>query len=549
MCEDNMESTTIQDFWFANERFWLPVTAGEKLEADFEITKLFWNYNVCSQDLVGQIIYYDQFSRHFQRAGLLTDAQVAEYREQAVVYADEAHLDDEVDERVIVWSLMPYKHVGLLDQALDRADPLLREDRPLLRRFYEDTYKKYYTQERVAQGLVRGHDGLRNVSYKAADICEEVGSLVLAGQIDPDDIPLAMVAASAVDIREKVIVSLSGGVDSMLLCYLYDLLDYNVTAVHIIYGNRAESEQEYSFIADFCDDLGIPLVMYRIPWLRRTNVSREFVDSQSESANKRETNVSREFVASGEPACERETNVSREFYEKMTRELRFMVYREVSSPQGTPVVLGHIRDDIVENIMTNFVRGDHLDWLGAMTTFDTQMGVRLVRPLLDVDKKEIYAAARHVGLSWLKNTTPSWSNRGKFREKFHGAMVEQYGAGIDDALVAVAERIQAQAAMLDRLLYEPIKKSWVSEKMELDVTAAVQAKLDPAGWMRIFEFVCHERLGVKKPTIAAAGEFIKRVNRLNKEEEKEKIKINMGKGLIFFVARTGECFKLIVELS
>jgi tRNA(Ile)-lysidine synthetase-like protein len=501
-----VKMTTIQDFWFAHERFWFPVTAGEKAEADFEIAKHFWNYYVSGEELLGQIIYYDQFSRHFQRAGLLTEEQVAEWREKAVILADEAHLDDEADERVIVWSLMPYKHVGLLDQALDRAAPYLQDDRPLLRRFFEDTYKKYYTQERVAQGLVR--DGLRSTSYVAKDICEEVGSLVLPRQFEqPYAVPLAELVDSFVDIREKVVVSLSGGVDSMLLCYLYSLLGHSVTAVHIIYGNRAESEQEYSFIADFCDDLGIPLVMYRIPWLRRNNVSREF-------------------------------------YEKMTREIRFMVYRIVSN--GAPVVLGHIRDDIVENIMTNFVRGDHLDWLGAMTTFDTQMDVRLVRPLLDVTKKEIYEVARRVGLSWLKNTTPSWSNRGKFREKFHSALVEQYGVGVDDALVAVAERLQAQASMLDRLLYEPIKKSWVSEKMELNVSAALQAQLDPAGWMCIFEFVCHERLGVKKPSISASEEFIRRVKRLYSDG---KIKINMGKNLVFFVKRTGECFKLIVELS
>jgi tRNA(Ile)-lysidine synthetase-like protein len=499
-------TTTIQDFWFANERFWFPVSAGEKLEADFEIAKQFWNYYVCGEELIGQIIYYDQFSRHFQRAGLLTEEDVSTWREKAVVLADEADLDEETDERVIVWSLMPYKHVGLLDQALERAAPYLRDGRPLLRRFFEDTYKKYYTQERVAQGLVR--DGLRSTSYVARDICEEVGSLVLPRQFESNyAVPLAELVDSFVDIREKVVVSLSGGVDSMLLCYLYVLLAHNVTAVHIIYGNRAESEQEYSFIADFCDDLGIPLVMYRIPWLRRSLSSREF-------------------------------------YEQMTREIRFMVYRIVSG--GAPVVLGHIRDDIVENIMTNFVRGDHLDWLGAMTTFDMQMEVRLVRPLLHVSKKEIYETARRVGLSWLKNTTPSWSNRGKFREKFHAALVNQYGEGVDDQLVAVAERIQAQAGMLDRLLYEPIKKSWIAEKMELDVSTAVQARLDSAGWMRIFEFVCHERLGVKKPSHAAVGEFIRRVKRMNKDEN---IKINMGKGMIFFVKRTGECFKMAVELS
>ncbi len=496
--------TTIQDFWFANKRFWFPVTAGEKAEADFEIAKQFWNYNLTNESLLGQIIYYDQFARHFQRAGLLT--HVGEWREHAVILAEEADLADENDERVIVWTLMPYKHVGMLDQALERTAPFLREDRPLLRKFFEDTYKKSYTQEWVRWGIK--WKALPSVRFNAADICEEVGILRLPDEIDdPINIPLARIAASSVCNGERVVVSLSGGIDSMLLCYLYAALGYNVTAVHIIYGNRAESEEEYSFVADFCQRIAVPLAVYRIPWIRRNNVSREF-------------------------------------YEKMTRDIRFMVYRSVAD--GAIVILGHIYDDIVENIMTNFVRGDHLDWLGAMTTYDTQMGVRLVRPLLNVKKAKIYAVARLMGLSWLKNTTPSWSNRGKFREKFHSALVDQYGPSVDDALVAVAQRIQSQAAILDRLLYEPIKRSWVAEKMELDVSVAVQAQLDPAGWMRIFEFVCHERLGVKKPTLAAAGEFIRRVKRLYSDG---KIKINMGKGLVFFVKRTGECFKMAVELS
>jgi hypothetical protein len=150
----------------------------------------------------------------------------------------------------------------------------------------------------------------------------------------------------------------------------------------------------------------------------------------------------------------------------------------------------------------------------------------------------------------LKNTTPSWSNRGKFREKFHSALVEQYGAGIDNALVEMAKRIAAQASMLESLLYLPIQKSWVAEKMELDITVAIEAQLEPSGWMRIFEFVCHDNLGVRKPTLAAAGEFIRRVDRLRRtEKQKEKIKINMSKGLVFLVEKSGKHFKMIVELS
>lgn len=503
--------TTIQDFWFEHERFWFPVTAGEKLEADFEISKLFWNYDLSGENLIGQIIYYDQFSRHFQRAGLLVESDVAAWRQKALMIARDNldHLLSSEDERVLVWSLMPYKHAGFCVGAVEKATPFLRENRPLLRRFYEDTYKKGYTEDEVWKGLILSSKA--SVKYDVAAITEESGVDLIHPyrQTESHTLPLADVIEEAGE--DNVVVSLSGGVDSMLLCYLYRAMRYSVSAIHIIYGNRAESEEEYSFIADFCERIGVPLVTYRIPWLRRDRGGG---------------------------------NVSREFYERMTRDLRFMVYRLVAG--NRPVVLGHIHDDLVENIMTNFVRGDHLGWLGAMTLGDTQMGVKLLRPFLHVKKEDIYAAARVVGLGWLKNTTPSWSNRGKFREKFYGALVEQYGASVDDSLVAVAEKISTQSAMLDRLLYQPVFASWRAEEMSLDVTAGMEAQLNAAGWSRIFEWVCHDRLGVRKPTLGAASEFIRRVGRLVGDG---RIKINMGKNLVFLVKRHEGRFKMVVELS
>ena len=47
----------------------------------------------------------------------------------------------------------------------------------------------------------------------------------------------------------KITVSLSGGIDSMVILWLLKNLDVSVSATHIIYGNREVSNEEYSFIA------------------------------------------------------------------------------------------------------------------------------------------------------------------------------------------------------------------------------------------------------------------------------------------------------------
>ncbi len=50
----------------------------------------------------------------------------------------------------------------------------------------------------------------------------------------------------------KIIVSLSGGVDSMVLITIIKYLNYNVSALHINYNNRIETNLEQKFIEEWC---------------------------------------------------------------------------------------------------------------------------------------------------------------------------------------------------------------------------------------------------------------------------------------------------------
>ena len=51
---------------------------------------------------------------------------------------------------------------------------------------------------------------------------------------------------------KKVIVSLSGGVDSMVLTTILKLLGYNVICGHINYNNRNETYEEQEFLEKWC---------------------------------------------------------------------------------------------------------------------------------------------------------------------------------------------------------------------------------------------------------------------------------------------------------
>ena len=190
-------------------------------------------------------------------------------------------------------------------------------------------------------------------------------------------------------------------------------------------------------------------------------------------------------------------------------------------------MLGHIRDDLVENIWTNFARGQHLNHLAKMEPMETQMDVNLWRPLLNISKSQIYAAATTLKVPHLKNTTPSWCNRGKFREHFYAQTHAQYGPEVDDKLLEVAAALKAQAALIDRLLYQKIYESWNAETKTINVEVAIEAKLDANAWLQIFEHTCHKYLKVNRPSIHAVGEFLRRIS----ANSQRPLAMAMGKGL------------------
>ncbi len=491
-------ATTIIQFWKTNRTYWITPPSKQK-DVDKLISDTFWNYPVADENLIGRIIYFDQFYRHFCRHGLITEDDVTEQRQivTEVIKAYSKSLKD-FDEVEIIFAMMPFKHLKQYDFIFDYlhnqwlpADKKII-DFPDLQKFYIDTYKKAFTLETVRANLITKHS---LEPYDASLICdyypEKYTSKDWNLKTTADNKLLHLLKPD-----RKVMVSLSGGVDSMVMLTLLKYNKVDVSAVHIVYGNRKESEHEYRLLAEFCARLSVPLFVYRIKWLRRGEVDRQF-------------------------------------YEDMTRDLRFATYHAAN--EGEPcVMMGHIKDDVVENIWTNIAHCHHLGNLKKMEAEEVQLGVRIMRPLLAVDKADIYRVSEAIGIPYFKNTTPSWSNRGKFREHFHAATVAQYGAGIDAKVIEFAEAIQKQASLLNMLLYDPIYSSFKDNKA--DVTTAVKANLDANSWLGIFEHICHKYLGLARPSIKCVRDFTSRVSKWSWD----KLNVEMGKGFKVQMIQTRE---------
>ena len=374
----------------------------------------------------------------------------------------------------------------------------LISDFPRLEKFYIDTYKKAYTLEKVMASILLPTQHTKG-TYHPDTICDSYPEAYQTPELWSNNLNSSkhISLPSLKAVQGPVFVSLSGGVDSMVMTALLKLNGTPVKAIHILYGNRTESEEEYHFLQEYCHRLDVPLYVYRIPYIRRTNIDRAF-------------------------------------YEAMTRDLRFLTYQACATLTNTPphVLLGHIQEDVVENIWTNISKGQHLDNLAKMEIAEIQHGVTIMRPLLETTKDQIYAISTALGIPYLKNTTPSWSNRGKFREHFHKATIHQYGPTIDRQMIAFSKSVQNTYSLVNDLLYKPIYTSF--QNNQINIQTALTVNLDVSHWIQIFTHICHNFLQIHRPTIKAIQHFHERIYHPSFQKQKN-LRVNMGSNLYITV--------------
>ncbi len=157
----------------------------------------------------------------------------------------------------------------------------------------------------------------------------------------------------------KIVVGLSGGADSMALIDILTRLDYCCVAAHCNFHLRGpESDRDADFVKGWCERHDIPLL------------SIDF-DTHHHA---REQGLSIEMAA---------------------RELRYNWFEVVRQEQGAEAIaVAHHRDDSVETVLLNLVRGTGIK---GLTGIPAKNGY-VVRPLLAFTRSDIeeYIAKRSI---------------------------------------------------------------------------------------------------------------------------------------------------------
>ena len=162
------------------------------------------------------------------------------------------------------------------------------------------------------------------------------------------------------------IVALSGGADSVALLRILRDLGYRIEAAHCNFRLRGEeSDRDELFVKNLCEKHGIQLHLIHFETVEYANLHQ----------------VSIEMAA---------------------RELRYGYFRQLRDDIGAETVcVAHHRDDAVETLLMNLLRGSGIHGLTGIRSRNDY----IVRPLLGVSRQEIEHYLNSIGQDYVTDST------------------------------------------------------------------------------------------------------------------------------------------------
>ena len=209
----------------------------------------------------------------------------------------------------------------------------------------------------------------------------------------------------------------------MVLTTILKYLNCEVIGLHINYNNRPETKQEQEFLEKWCNYNGIKLYVKTIEDIKRATTKRSD-------------------------------------YEAMTKKIRFDFYKEIMKKEAIDqILLGHHKDDIVENIFANVCRGRNVLDLAVIRETCTIEDVNIARPMLEFYKEVIYEFASKYQVPYFKDTTPDWSVRGKYRNKISPSIEDAFTGNVKENLLKLSNQSDEWNELVQYIIIEPFMKT------------------------------------------------------------------------------------------
>ena len=229
----------------------------------------------------------------------------------------------------------------------------------------------------------------------------------------------------------RYLVALSGGADSVALLRVLLDLGYNVEACHCNFHLRdEESDRDEQFCVALCNKLQVPL-------------RRVHFDTKTYAELHK---VSIEMAA---------------------RELRYNYFEKLRSDlDAQGICVAHHRDDQVETVLINLVRGTGIHGLTGMAP---QNGY-VLRPLLEVSREDIVKYLDSIGQDYVTDSTNLIADiaRNKIRLNIL-PLLHDINPSASDNIATTASRLRSAEEILNLSLQETANAALVEKRDDLVV--------------------------------------------------------------------------------
>jgi len=263
--------------------------------------------------------------------------------------------------------------------------------------------------------------------------------------------------------KDKVLLGVSGGPDSICLLHLFDRLkkDYSLRlfCAHFNHGLRPEADEEERFVAGMCRKLDLEF------YSEKKDV-RTFFDGDS---------------------LEQTARVLRyDFFAKCGRHYRVK-----------KLALAHHKDDLVETVIMRLVRGSGLRGLRGFAARSKMGSLAVIRPLVDLRKAEITAWLAEEGIEY--RLDKSNLEEDFFRNRVRIRLIPLIEEMNPQAVESIAAASLAVAQDYD-FLYEHSRRVYLDLKRAgsaLDVGLAIKGltALHPAVFNNVVRIAIEELKG------------------------------------------------------
>jgi len=249
--------------------------------------------------------------------------------------------------------------------------------------------------------------------------------------------------------QDGAIVSLSGGVDSMVILAILIRLskannNFPIYACSINYNQRDEQGEEMDFLKAYCE---FNKVIYFLETLEGYSRKKEDSGSRNE-------------------------------FEEESRKVRFNLYNKIiKNHGGKGVFVGHHKDDIIENIFTNSMKGGNLLDLEVMKEISIIHGINIYRPLLAYHKDSIYKLSHDYHIPYFLDTTPKWSRRGKMRNEIFPLLDDVFSKSWRGKIKELGNQSNEWGKYINEYVIDPWYEKIIFQKYGFFLPANNQPKL------------------------------------------------------------------------